>query len=63
MDIKPTQSQEEFERSIYQYCEIIYNALQSDPSLYNELLPKSTFKLKAIDGIPVDGNSEYKIAA
>lgn len=57
------QEPEEFERFIYKYCEIIYNVLQSNPSLYYELLPKSTFKLKAIDGTPVDNITEHKIAA
>lgn len=58
-----TKNQEAFERDIYRYCEIIYNMLQYNPKLYEELMPKSTFKLLAINDIAFDENTELKIAA
>ena len=58
-----TQNQEEFERDIYRYCEIVYNMVQTNPELYEKLMPKSTFKLIAINDIAIDENIELKIAA
>lgn len=53
--------QEEFEREIYRYCEIVYQMLQANPELYDELMPKSTFKLISQEEIKT--NKQFKIAA
>jgi hypothetical protein len=58
-----TQNQEEFESEIYRYCEIVYNMLQNNPELYEKLMPKSTFKLIAINDLAIGENTELKIAA
>lgn len=56
-----TQNQTEFDNEIYRYCEIIYNMLQNNPKLYDELLPKSTFKL--ISSNEAKEEAQFKIAA
>lgn len=54
-------NQEKFEREIYRYCEIVYQMLQANPELYDELMPKSTFKL--ISDKEETSNEQIKIAA
>lgn len=53
--------QEKFEREIYRYCKIVYQMLQANPELYDELMPKSTFKL--ISDKKETSNEQLKIAA
>ena len=48
MEINITNTQEQFELAIQLYAEIIYHTMQSNPQLYDELIPKSSFKLKEL---------------
>ncbi len=51
----------DYQLTIQLYAEIIYNALQANPNLYNELIPKSSFKL--IEVKEIEQYQEIKIAA
>ncbi len=51
----------DYQLAIQLYAEIIYSALQANPNLYNELMPKSSFKL--IEVKEIEQYQEIKIAA
>jgi hypothetical protein len=55
-----TKQDDEYELSIQLYAEIIYNMLQAQPNLYDELMPKTSFKLTENDE---EENQTFKIAA
>lgn len=63
MENKQSNIQEEYEQGIYRYCEIIYNMLQTNPELYDEFIHKATYRIVSENGIPIDENETYKIAA
>jgi hypothetical protein len=51
----------DYQLAIQLYAEIIFNAIRANPNLYNELMPKSSFKL--IEVKEIEQYQEIKIAA
>jgi hypothetical protein len=60
-EIRPIESNTDSD--IFRYCEIIYEMLEANPNLYEELLPKCTFKFIGAESLQVSNDETLKQAA